>query len=69
MDLIFTNVQNPGSFLEKFFIRNTVNEKSLEVGDTRSFCFKYDLLNPNSGRKRGAGKVILTYKIDIFEVS
>ena len=28
-----------------------------DVADTRSFCFKYDFLNPKSGRKRGAGKV------------
>ena len=46
-----------GSFFEKFFIKNTVNEAAHDVNDTRSFCFKYNILNPNSGRKRGAGKV------------
>lgn len=57
LDLIFNNVQDPGSFLENFFIKNTVNEVAQDVADTRSFCFKYDILNPKSGRKRGAGKV------------
>ena len=57
MDLIFNNVQDPGSFLENFFIKNTVNEVAQDVADTRSFCFKYDILNPKSGRKRGAGTV------------
>ena len=57
LDLIFNNVQDPGSFIEKFFIKNTVNEMGQDVADTRSFCFKYDFLNPKSGRKRGAGKV------------
>ena len=59
LDLIFNNVQDPGSFLEKFFIKNTVNEAAHTINDTRSFCFKYNILNPNSGRKRGAGKVNL----------
>lgn len=57
LDLIFNNVQDPGSFFEKFFIKNTVNEAAHDINDTRSFCFKYNILNPNSGRKRGAGKV------------
>ena len=57
LDLIFHNVQDPGSFLEKFFIKNTVNETAQDFSDARSFCFKYDILNPKSGRKRGAGKV------------
>ena len=66
LDLIFKYVQNPGEFITKLFDRSI--EKKFPDKDSehiaKSFTFKYNILNPKSGKRRGAGNVSLKLNAD-----